>query len=197
MIMIKGVLLLIVFLACMYIGKTISDQYKKRVEELKEMKKSFLSLETKMKYTYEVLPEIFIEIAKGLKQNIGKIFENASSYMKEKSAKDAWIEAVDTSKTSMTKEDLEILKGFGKLLGKTDMEGQVSQIELTNQFLEVQIEKAEKERLKNEKLYKTLGTVCRTCHCNFIDLIGGNIWILIYYLKLQQLEFWLRYYIRF
>lgn len=159
MIIIKGMLLLIIFLACMYIGRIISSQYKNRVEELQEMKKSFLGLETKMKYTYEVLPEIFIEISKGLKQNISKIFENASLYMQEKNAKEAWIQAVETSRTSMTKEDIEILKGFGKLLGKTDMEGQVGQIELTNQFLDVQIEKAQKERVKNEKLYKTLGTV--------------------------------------
>ncbi len=159
MIMIKGTLLLTIFLGCMYIGGILSNQYKNRVEELQEMKKSFLGLETKMKYTYEILPEIFIEISKGLRNNISKIFENASLYMQEKNAKEAWIKAIETSSTCMTKEDLEILKGFGKLLGKTDIEGQVGQIELTNQFLEVQIEKAQKERVKNEKLYKTLGTV--------------------------------------
>ena len=159
MMIIKGILLLIIFLGCSYIGRIISGRYKSRVEELKEMKKSFLGLETKMKYTYDVLPEIFIEISKGLKHNIGDIFEKASYFMQEKSAKDSWIEAIDISKTSMTKEDLEILKAFGKLLGKTDMEGQVGQIELTNQFIDTQIEKAEKELVKNEKLYKTLGTV--------------------------------------
>ena len=123
------------------------------------MKKSFLALETKLKYTYDLLPEIFLEIAKGLKQNIRELFENASLQMRKKSAKEAWIQAIELSKTSMNKEDLEVLKGFGKLLGKTDMEGQVSQIELTNQFVDTQIKKAEKELEKNEKLYKTLGTV--------------------------------------
>ncbi len=159
MIVIKVILLLIAFLACSYIGRTIALQYKKRVEELKEVKKSFIAIETKMKYTYEILPEIFIEISKGLKPSICKIFENAALLMKQNNAKQAWIEAIKTSKTSMTKEDLEILKGFGKLLGKTDVQGQVSQIELTNQFLETQIEKAEKDLAKNEKLYKTLGNV--------------------------------------
>lgn len=168
---VKGILLLIVFLACTYIGRIVSGQYKKRVEELQEMKKSFLALETKMRYTYETLPEIFIEISKGLKENISQIFKSASCKMQESSANKAWIQAIETSKTSMTKEDLEVLKGFGKLLGKTDIEGQVSQIELTNQFLETQIEKAQKELVKNEKLYKTLGTVCRSCISNFIDLI--------------------------
>ncbi len=39
------------------------------------------------------------------------------------------------------------------------MEGQVNQIELTNHFLETQICKAQDELAKNEKLYKTLGSV--------------------------------------
>lgn len=160
MMIIKLVLLFIVFLSCSYIGKIISGQYKKRVEELKEMKKSFIAVETKMKYTYEVLPEIFKEISVGLNENIKNIYENASLLMEEETAKEAWMKALQSSKTNMTKEDIEIIKGFGKLLGKTDLEGQVSQIELTSEFLETQIEKAEKELMKNEKLYKTLGSVC-------------------------------------
>ena len=43
------------------------------------------------------------------------------------------------------------------LLGKTNLEGQVREIELTQSFLKKQIEDAEQERQKNEKLYKTLG----------------------------------------
>ena len=43
------------------------------------------------------------------------------------------------------------------MLGKTDIDGQVSEIRLTNKFLDVQIKDAENEKLKNEKLYKTLG----------------------------------------
>lgn len=160
MMIIKGILLLFVFLSCSYIGKIISGQYKKRVEELKEIKKSFIAIETKMKYTYEVLPEIFKEVSVGLKENVKTIFEKAILLMEEKTAKDAWVQAIENTKTNMTKEDIEILKGFGKLLGKTDIQGQVSQIELTSEFLETQIDKAEKELMKNEKLYKTLGTVC-------------------------------------
>ena len=76
--------------------------------------------------------------------------------MKSLSAKLAWEKAVEESKTSMKKEDIDVVKGLGKLLGKTDLEGQVSQIELTNKFLDEQIEIAQKDYLKNEKLYKTL-----------------------------------------
>ena len=45
------------------------------------------------------------------------------------------------------------------MLGKTDLDGQISEIKLIQNFLNTQIELAEKEKQKNEKLYKTLGGV--------------------------------------
>ncbi len=120
MIVIKGTLLFLVFISCSYIGKMFSNQYKKRVEELQEMKKSFLVVETKMKYTYDLLPEILKEVGAGLATfpNIANIFINASEYMKNQNAKESWEQAVEESKTSMTKEDISVLKDFGKLIRK-------------------------------------------------------------------------------
>ena len=45
------------------------------------------------------------------------------------------------------------------MLGKTDKEGQISRLELTKTFIEMQIENAKVEEQKNAKLYKTLGAV--------------------------------------
>ena len=58
---------------------------------------------------------------------------------------------------SITNEDKIVLNNLGKMLGKTDLNGQLNQIEMTEDFLNEQIIKAEKEMNKNEKLYKTLG----------------------------------------
>ena len=54
---------------------------------------------------------------------------------------------------------------FGKLLGKTDIKGQLSQIELTQKLIEKQIEKAEFEKNKNSKLYKTIGIISGIAIC--------------------------------
>ncbi|MCI9286743.1 MAG: hypothetical protein HFJ57_01965 [Clostridia bacterium] len=156
MLVIKFIFLIMILVASSYIGAIISNKYKDRTIELKEVKKGLNIFETKIKYTYEPVPEIFNEISKNLNENIGNIFKIASSEMKSLSAKLAWEKAVEESKTSMKKEDIDVVKGLGKLLGKTDLEGQVSQIELTNKFLDEQIEIAQKDYLKNEKLYKTL-----------------------------------------
>ena len=80
--------------------------------------------------------------------------------MKKIPAGIAWESTIDEyNLLNISKEDKKILNGLGKLLGKTNKDGQISEIELTEQFLDMQIEKAEKERIKNEKLYKTLGGI--------------------------------------
>ena len=106
--------------------------------------------------------------------------------MKKETATLAWMQAVEKSNTSMNNEDLEFIKGLGKLLGKTDIEGQVSQIQLTDKFIDTQIEKAEKEYVKNEKLYKTLRRSIWTSSSNSSYIVknkGEDLWILIYFLK--------------
>ena len=79
--------------------------------------------------------------------------------MKEKSAGEAWEEVIEKTETSLTDEDKSIIKNFGRMLGRTDLEGQISEIKLVQNFLNTQIEVAEREKQKNEKLYKTLGGV--------------------------------------
>ena len=45
------------------------------------------------------------------------------------------------------------------MLGKTDVQGQLNEINLNMNFLDTQIRVAEEEQHKNEKMYKTLGTI--------------------------------------
>lgn len=170
MIIVKFISLISILILSSYIGIIITNKYKNRVIELKEIKRGLNIFETKIRYTYEPVPEIFKEISGNLKESIANIFKNASKNMKNVTANEAWTLAIENSSTSMNEEDLEVIKGLGKLLGKTDLQGQVSQIELTDQFIDAQIEKAEKDYLKNEKLYKTLrcSIGISTCHCTYI-----------------------------
>ena len=51
------------------------------------------------------------------------------------------------------------MQNLGRLLGQTDLDGQLSEIEVVNDFLTAQLENASEERRKNEKMYRTLGLV--------------------------------------
>ena len=148
-----------IFLVCSTIGLLKSQKYIYRVNELREFKNALNMFKTKIKFTYEPLPEIFRQISGAIKPNIGSIFKIASYNMNFFSAGDAWNKAIDTDILHINLEDKNVLKNLSKLLGATDLEGQLSQIEMTSNFLDEQIKKAEKEREKNESMYRKLGMI--------------------------------------
>jgi len=157
---IKYIFMILIFVISILLGNAISMKYKDRVTELRDFKSALNLLKAKIKYTYEPIPEIFLEISSKFENTIGGIFKISRDRMRTTTAGEAWELAVDGyNLLNITKEDKKVLKGLGKLLGKTNKDGQISEIELTEQFLDRQIEKAESERVKNEKLYKTLGGV--------------------------------------
>lgn len=159
MIFLKILILILVFGSSFSIGKLIAGKYINRVKELKEMKSALNIFETKIKFTYESVPEIFEQIGNQMEGNIGSVFKESSKKMKDVSAGEAWIQSIEKTESNLNKEDKEILKKLGKLLGRIDADGQISEIELVSNFLDTQIDIAENERNKNEKMYKTLGGI--------------------------------------
>lgn len=137
----------------------MAKKYVYRVEELEEIKVALNILKTKIRFTYEPIPEIFTEIAQNTTRNIKNIFVNAKEKMKENTAEAAWQESVDEVNANLNDDDKRAIKTLAKLLGQTDSEGQISQIEITEKFLEEQIQDAISARQKNEKLYTRLGTI--------------------------------------
>ena len=148
-----------IFLTCSVIGILKSQKYIYRVNELKEFKNALNMFKTKVKFTYEPIPEIFEQIAGSINPSIGSIFKIASYNMKYCAAGEAWNKAIDTDLLNINVEDKTILKDLSKLLGATDIQGQISQIEITSSFLDEQIQKAEKEKQKNEGKYRKLGMI--------------------------------------
>lgn len=156
--MLKYFILFLILMSSTLIGKYLSKRYLYRLEELEEMNTALNIFKTKVKFTYEPIPQIFEEISKGINKNVGNIFILAKEKMKQENANIAWEEAIKESNTNLEDEDKHILNTLSKLLGQTDSDGQISQIEITQNFLEAQITEAREEKNKNEKLYSRLGT---------------------------------------
>lgn len=156
---IKIIIYSFIFLSCSLIGILLSKKYVNRVKELKEFKNALNIFKTKIRYTYEPLPEIFREISENVDSNIGTVFSQAVGNMNVLSAGEAWNLALKVDTLNIDDEDRNVLKNLSKLLGKTDLEGQLNQIEMTSDFLDEQIRKAEIKKNKNEKMYKTLGMI--------------------------------------
>jgi len=157
MVAIKFCLLGFIFVISALIGITISKKYGTRVKELKEIQRALHIFEEKIKFTYEPIPDVFEDIAKKCTKNIGDIFNESAQLMNVMSAGEAWEVSLEKANTKLTKDDMDVLKGMAKMLGRTDLDGQVSEIRLTEKFIDTKIDEAEIEKKKNEKLYKTLG----------------------------------------
>lgn len=155
----KIVILGLIVAITTYIGILISKKYVNRVKQLKDLKLKLLELKNKMKFTYEPLGNIFLELSKNGEEKVRNVFKEIYINMNKKSLKEVWNKAFDSEQLSFTKEDREIIKELGNLLGKTDLEGQVSKLEVTDLFIDMQIEKGENERRKSEKMYKSLGVI--------------------------------------
>jgi len=159
MLLIKILIYSFIFLSCSLIGILISKKYVNRVNELKEFKNALNMFKTKIRYTYAPLPEIFTEISESIDSNISSVFKKASEKMDVCPAGEAWKLALRIEDLNIDDEDRIALKNLSKMLGKTDLEGQLNQIEMTSDFLDSQIKKAETQKAKSEKMYRTLGMV--------------------------------------
>lgn len=159
MLAIKIIIYSFIFLSCSLIGILISKKYVNRVNELREFKNALNMFKTKIRYTYEPIPDIFVEISKSTNSNISAVFKKAAEKMDVCTAGEAWDLALKLEDLNIDEEDKETLKNLSKMLGKTDLEGQLNQIEMTIDFLDKQIKKAEIQKDKSEKMYRTLGVI--------------------------------------
>lgn len=157
MILIKYISLIGIIAISSYIGIYKSKEYEDRVKQLSKFQSALVMFKSKLEFTYEPIKNIFGDISKVIYNKKDNIFEKVIS--SEKDIYISWKEAIQ-EETNFTKEDKEIIKMIGKLLGKTDLEGQVNEINLGLSLVEKQIKLAEEEKRKNFKLYRTMGIVC-------------------------------------
>lgn len=118
---VKFLVLLLIFACSTYIGVLISKKYSNRVRELKEIKSALNIFKTKVELTYEPVPEVFLDISKRTSGNVSNIFKLASENMKNMDARNSWINATDCVQTNLDKEDIEVIKVLGNMLGKVDV----------------------------------------------------------------------------
>ena len=159
MLLVKGIMLILVFWTISSIGMKLAKSYKVRAYNLKQIKKGLKIFETKIMYTYEELPELFMDISEKIGGDVGNLFLDVSKNMELEFAGEAWEKCIDSSKLQLAQDDKEALKSLGKLLGKTDIDGQLNQLRLVNSFLDEQIKEAVLSRAKNETMYKKLGVI--------------------------------------
>lgn len=156
---------IMVIAASGFIGYILSRDCAIRPQELRDLQGLMQMFENEVCYMSNLLSDAFYNISKASSSKVAVFFRSASELLKKDvgiNASEAWEQAVRSNivKTSLSKEDEEILINFGKILGSSDIDGQVMNIKLTINHLKLQERKAEEARKKNEKMYKNLGLLC-------------------------------------
>ena len=144
------------------IGFMLSRSYIERIRELKSIAKTVNILQNKIRFTCKPLVEIFEEISDIEKnEKISEIYKKAASKMKNKKVEEAWKEGILEERffLNLKSEDINLIISLSNMLGKTDVEGQISELNQFNILLNEQIAIADDEKNKNSRMYKSLGTI--------------------------------------
>ncbi|HEX2926320.1 MAG TPA: stage III sporulation protein SpoIIIAB [Ruminiclostridium sp.] len=145
------------------IGFSLAADCSKRPKILRELQVLLQMFENEISYLSNLLAQSFERIYAGSKTEASLIFSEAAKNLSLPgvTADSAWEKAVEStySKLGLNKEDKAILITFGRMLGNSDLDGQISNIKLVSSQLRLQEMKAEEMRQKNEKMYKSLGVL--------------------------------------
>ena len=138
MIIIKYICLILIFAISSKIGIIKSKKLKNRVEELNKIESSFNLFKTKIEYTNDIIEDIFKQISVVIYNNRNNIFLETINKENKMNLFDNWVISLDEN-LYLKDDDKEILKIFGKNLGKLDKKGQVSQLDETIALIKKQI----------------------------------------------------------
>lgn len=144
------------------IGFIISKGYSERLDELNAFNTLINILQNTIKFTKLPLKDIFEQIGNiTIKTRVKNIFINCSQKIKDTTLENAWKQAIDEEMDylNMKNEDFDVIETLGNTLGKTDIDGQMNELNQFKERLNIQIKQAEEEKRKNSKMFKSLGTI--------------------------------------
>lgn len=143
----------------MIIGITKSKKYEIRERVLREAKLLFGSLQNEIRYMLKTLPDAIESIRHGMSDNfsyaLGSISTDMLSQDGEISPKS--VHHNISNVYSLTSYDSEVISNGISSLGKGDMDSQMNIISSVMEVLDNQILEARDDKIKNSKMYKTLG----------------------------------------
>lgn len=126
-------------------GFAMSQKLYRRKSILNDFSSLLSNAATKIRYTSSPLCDIFADNFAGFEFSGDKPFC------------DQWQDMLSRFCDVLCDDDIKLLKDFASQLGKTDTDGQLSNIEMYTQLLSKNISSADDSIIKKSKLYRVLG----------------------------------------
>lgn len=160
--MLKGIGALLIITSSGLLGIMLSGKYSQRPKELRKLRFSLQMLETEIVYGSTPIPYACFNVGMKSEKPWSCFFSSVSQNLLERrffSMEEAWNHAMHDSLSNsyLNSVDKELLKNFGRILGKSDTEDQKKHFRLIYAQLEHHEKIAEDERRNNEKMYKSMG----------------------------------------
>ncbi|HHW40722.1 MAG TPA: stage III sporulation protein AB [Syntrophomonadaceae bacterium] len=149
---------LVIFSAGMA-GMNIASYYSLRPRQLRALQDALQVLDTEIMYAATPLPAALRKIGQAGDTAVSRIFSAAAALLESSrgyTAGEAWSRALDEEfrGTALDGDDYAVLRAFGEGLGASDRQEQHKKIALTSLHLRKEEEKAQREREKNERLWR-------------------------------------------
>lgn len=150
---------LMIILLCTSMGFYLSKRLKEREERLCSVLLLIKELIVQIRYTNAKIGDILKNAAVNCSYK-DLYFVTDCLYLKEnEDFHKAWSEGVK-KQMFLNPRDKELLFALGEHLGETDLEGQLSFLEITEALLSEQREEARKEHSTKSKMYRSVGLLC-------------------------------------
>ncbi len=162
MLIFKLIVSVLIILGCGYIGMYKAKKLKYREQILRDMV-TFLGLvENEIKYMMSILPNAYEssrqKLLTELKNVIGQIVEDMLATDSEMCIDQSIVRNI-SNLTELTDYDKNVFISTLRNLGRSDLDGQINIIENGINIIDNQIKEANDIKLKNSKLYKTVGVI--------------------------------------
>ena len=146
------------------VGITFSKRLNDRVKLLTLMKQMLEELAIQIRFQALTVFELLNSLCRNMQLNELQFLVNVQeNNIPGISFNEAWVKGIDEwSNNSLRKEDINFLKNVGSTLGNSDIDGQLSTLELHKENLDRLLESAIAERDKKAKLYRSLGILTGT-----------------------------------
>lgn len=160
--MLKLVGCCIIIITCGMMGLLVARSYRVRIEQLRRLTAGLKMLETEILYTATPLSPALRRVGGQFKGTVAEFFNSVSEALEKdasKGALTAWEKGISVfeKKGELNREDLDIIRSLGPMLGNSGVKDQVKNLELTRQLLGEQLAAAQEENNRKGKMWHTLG----------------------------------------
>lgn len=153
---------LLIISASSLLGIIFSNRLSIRYKELSNMRTFMQMLETEVIYGATPLPVALRNISNKAEGLLSGFFLNISENLANRTyytVREAWIDSAEAvlTQSSLKRADIEVVKGFGSILGCSDREDQKKHFQLFYFQLKHQEDAAMEDIRKSAKMYRSLG----------------------------------------